>query len=98
MSVYLVSRHPGAVDWMRQMTDDGQATVIAHVGSVDFAPGDKVCGVLPLAIAARICAAGAQAHVISFDMPAALRGQELDAAMLRRLGAKLVRYDVRIVD
>lgn len=98
MAMYFVSRHQGAVDWLRQMTDDGLATVIPHVDAADFAPGDKVCGVLPLAIAARICAAGAQAHVISFDMPAALRGQELDAAMLRHLGARLVRYDVRIVD
>jgi CRISPR-associated protein Csx16 len=71
--------------------------VLSHVNGQVFEPGDRVCGVLPLALAARICASGAQAHVISYDVPESLRGQELSAAMLEALGAKLVQYDVRIV-
>ena len=95
--VYLVTRHAGAVDWMMQTLGHAQARVVSHLQGVEFAPGDVVCGVLPLSWAARICAAGAQAHVLTYDTPEALRGRELSADDLRALGAQLVRYEVRVI-
>ena len=97
--VYIVTRHAGAVDWITQaIGNDAPLSVVSHLDGVQFAPGDKVCGVLPLSWAARICANGAEAHVLTYDTPEALRGRELSAADLRILGARLVRYDVRVID
>ena len=97
MAIYIVTRHPGAVEFMRDEIGDVAARVISHLDDISFEPGDKVCGVLPLAWAARVCAAGAEAHVLTYAVPEELRGRELDAPQLRAHGAKLVRYDVRVV-
>ncbi len=98
MTVYIVTRHQGAVDWVRRSLGDAEVLVLPHLDEMNFRPGDKVCGVLPIGWAARICAAGAEAHVLTFDVPAHLRGAELDANMLTHLGTRLVRYDVRALD
>ena len=95
--VYVVTRHAGAIDWMMQALGDVPSSVVSHLDGIEFAPGDVVCGVLPLSWAARICAAGAQAHVLTYDTPEALRGRELSADDLHALGARLVRYDVRVL-
>jgi len=96
--VYIVTRHAGAVEWMTQaLGKDAQLSVVPHLDGVQFAPGDKVCGVLPLSWAARICADGAEVHVLTYDTPEAIRGRELCADELRALGARLVRYDVRVI-
>lgn len=97
MRTYIVTRHPGAIEWIRRRLGDVDADVLHHVADFSFAPGDRVCGVLPLALAARICAVGAQAHVLTYEVPESLRGQELSVTTLEALGARLVRYDVREV-
>ena len=97
MTVYVVTRHAGAVDWIRHATGAVDLRLLRHLDAVDFQRGDRVCGVLPLSWAARICAAGAEAHVLTYDTPEHLRGLELAADDLTRLGARLVRYDVRVV-
>ena len=96
--ILVVSRHQGAVEWIRAQLGSQQIAVVAHLDDASFAAGDVVCGVLPLAWAARICAAGAEALALTVDMPERLRGGELTAADLRRLGARLVRFEVRIIE
>jgi len=97
--IYLVSRHPGALDWMRRRATGATFKRLAHLDS-HFAPepGDQVCGVLPLFWVERINRAGAEAWVLEVDVPAPLRGQELSAEQLEGLQARLVRYDVRALD
>ena len=69
MTVYVVTRHAGAVDWIRRATGAVDLRLLRHLDAVDFQRGDKVCGVLPLSWAARICAVGAEAHVLTYDTP-----------------------------
>lgn len=95
MRTYLVTRHSGAVDWLKNRLCVADVLVLPHLEDIQFQAGDKVCGILPLAWAARICSQGAEAHVISVDVPPALRGQEMSAAQLDALGARLVHYEVR---
>lgn len=95
MRTYLVTRHPGAVEWLKRRLDVPEVLVLPHLENIQFQAGDKVCGILPVAWAERICAQGAEAHVISVEVPTTLRGQELSAAQLDALGARLVRYEVR---
>jgi CRISPR-associated protein Csx16 len=95
MRTYIVTRHPGAIEWIRRRLGDVDAAVLHHVGDFSFGPGDRVCGVLPLSLAAQICAVGAQAHVLTYEVPESLRGHELSVTTLEALGARLVRYEVR---
>lgn len=95
MALHLVSRHPGALAWLRRQFGDRPAHTHQHLSSDDaFAPGDLVAGVLPLHWAARLCRRGVRVWSIDVDCPASRRGTELDAAELEAWGARLVEYRV----
>lgn len=94
MVTYFISRHPGAVEWAQ-----GEALKIDQfVPHLDLAlvqAGDTVIGSLPVNLAAQVCAAGAAYWHLSLELPVELRGQELGADALRRLGAKIAPFDIR---
>jgi CRISPR-associated protein Csx16 len=61
MTTHLVTRHPGALEWLlaRGLTE------IEHVPHLDPArvePGDVVVGTLPVHLAAAVCELGARAR------------------------------------
>ena len=61
---------------------------------LELAPGDVVCGVLPLGLAAKLCAQGVRVLAIDMALPEHLRGVELSAEQLDALQARLVEYRV----
>lgn len=91
----VITRHPGAVQWVRHLLDHEVVESLPHLYTEDIDPNACYYGVFPLNLAAAICAAGAECWALTLDMPPELRGQELSAEQLQRLGASLVRYDVR---
>lgn len=93
MTVYCISRHPGAVEWLRQEGVQVDV-VIAHMEGLRLGPGDTVIGTLPIRIAAECCAAGALVLALCIEVPAGLRGCELTADEMRRHGACLRRFVV----
>jgi CRISPR-associated protein Csx16 len=96
MSTWFVSRHPGAVAWVR-----GQGLHVhhwqQHLDITAVRTGDIVAGTLPMHLAAQVCARGAHYLHLSLDMPAHWRGQELDADQLTQAGARLERYIVQAI-
>jgi|SRR5690554_3933197 len=94
MSNWLVSRHPGAVEWILQqgIAVDRQ---VAHLDTSLVQAGDCVIGTLPIQLAAAVCARGARYFHLSVELPFELRGQELDSATLTRLGATLEEFVVQ---
>lgn len=90
MSEYLiVSRHAGAVEWLRQHSIVGE--VVAHVSGPEQVRGRVVIGALPLHLAAEAEA------IISIDMPGLApeqRGRDLTPAEMDTAGATLSRYRV----
>src|SRR5690554_1325849 len=94
MTTWLVSRHPGAVEWIRQqnISIDQQ---VAHLDIEQVHAGDCVIGTLPIQLAAEICARGARYLHLSVQLPFELRGQELDSHTLNRLGATLKEFSVK---
>lgn len=60
--------------------------------------GDRVYGTLPLALAARVCALGAEYWHLDVHLPAAWRGRELTPEELSAAGARFVRYDIKEID
>lgn len=94
MSNWLVSRHAGAVEWIKQqgISIDQQ---VAHLDIELIQAGDCVIGTLPIQLAAAVCARGARYLHLSVQLPFELRGQELDSATLTRLGATLEEFVVQ---
>ena len=94
---WLITRHPGAIDWAREsgLVWD---RLEAHLSADTVAAGDRVYGVLPLPLAAELCARGAEVWHLCIPVTAAERGRELSAAELNRLGARFRRFHVEVVD
>ena len=91
MTVYFVTRHPGALDWA-QSAGIAYDEHVPHLDPAKVRAGDTVIGSLPVHLAAEVCARGARYLNLSLDLPAHLRGRELDAETLASLGARLEEY------
>lgn len=94
MSTWFVSRHPGALEWMRRIGPPFDHHV-THLDPDKVQPGDRVIGSLPVNLAADICARGAQYWNLSLRLTESDRGRELSAAELQNYSATLERYDIR---
>ena len=93
MTTFFVTRHPGALQWMRQ---HGPAfdRHITHLEPTSVVPGDSVIGTLPIHLAAQVCARGAAYWHLTLQLPEAVRGRELSAPELSALGATLQQFDI----
>lgn len=94
MTTWFVSRHPGAIEWIKKQPIAIDRWV-SHLDVHVVAPNDIVIGVLPLDAVAALCAKGAVYYALSFCVPEQLRGTELSVEILDSLGCELTRYDVR---
>lgn len=91
MNTIIVTRHKALVEFL---IETGMVTaetpVLSHVTSKDVL-GKHVIGVLPLHLAAL----AATVTEIPLDIPAELRGQELDLEQVRRFAGSPAKYSVR---
>ncbi|NWG74443.1 MAG: CRISPR-associated protein Csx16 [Rubrivivax sp.] len=94
MTVWFVSRHPGAIAWVRGK-DLAVDRWVAHLDIDAVQPGDTVAGTLPVHLAAEVCARGARYLHLRLELPSSRRGRELSAAEIDLAGARLEAYDVR---
>lgn len=94
MTVWLVTRHPGALEWAqaRGIAFDRH---VEHLAPEEVSAGDKVIGSLPVNLAAEVCARGAEYWNLSLRLERDDRGRELLAEDLERCGAVLEHYAVR---
>lgn len=94
MTVYFITRHPGALEWAKQsnITFDVHAT---HLFSLErFQAGDKVIGTLPINLIYQLNQAGVRYFHLSLVVPSELRGVELNAKQLVECQASLEEYVV----
>lgn len=93
MTIWFVSRHPGALEWMQH---EGIAfdEHVSHLDVSRIAPGDVVMGTLPIHLAAEVQACGAAYWHLELHVPSGKRGQELSAGELRTMGSTLRPYRV----
>ena len=88
----IVSRHQGAIEWLRRRGVVGD--VITHISDPSVVAGKVVVGNLPMHLAA----AADRVGVIAMpDLPAEKRGQDLTADEMENFGARLEWYAVRKV-
>jgi CRISPR-associated protein Csx16 len=96
VTTYLITRHAGAVAWVRRQGIDFKE--VSHLDDATaIKPGDRVIGPLPLSKIADVVAAGARYEAIEMDLPEGARGSELTADDMERYGARLVRYRVECI-
>ncbi|WP_290652123.1 CRISPR-associated protein Csx16 [Aquisalimonas sp.] len=91
MSTWLVTRHPGALQWLRRH-GYRDARHVSHLDIELVAKGDTVIGTLPVWMVAAVTQRGARYFHLTIPLDAACRGAELTADELDRLGARLQRY------
>jgi CRISPR-associated protein Csx16 len=97
MTTYFVTRHLGAREWARQrgITVDN---LVDHLDMAQVKDGDVVIGTLPVNLVAEVCARGGRYLHLSLDLPPEMRGKELSAENMERLGARIEEYRVNRVD
>lgn len=97
MTIWFVSRHPGASAWAAQQ---GLAVdrPVAHLAIAEVESGDVVIGTLPVNLAAAVCDRGARYLHLSLDLPVALRGRELSADEMAACGARIEEYRIARVE
>ncbi|MDT8438131.1 MAG: CRISPR-associated protein Csx16 [Wenzhouxiangellaceae bacterium] len=91
MTVHLVTRHQGAIDWLTSQGIQWDSCH-AHLNIQDIARGDTVVGILPLPKAAAVCAKGARYLHVCIDVPADRRGEELSLAEMAHLSPTIREF------
>lgn len=91
MTTFLVTRHPGALEWAARQGFPIDRR-LDHLDPPDIQPGDTVIGTLPVHLTAEVCARGGRFFNLSLDLPPAARGTELSADDMDRYGARLEEY------
>ena len=96
MRVVIVSRHAGAVEWLRQKGIEGE--VVPHLAQADIeGAGEETIfiGIFPVVLAVRIVQAGHRCWAI--DLPLLQpeqRGKELSAGEMELAGAQLLELQL----
>ena len=93
MTVFSITRHPGALDWLNRQEIAIDIT-LSHLDLSLIKPGDVVIGLLPVHLAAAVCAAGAEYWHLSMELPYEARGIELTAEEMEGYGARLEQFVV----
>ena len=92
-----VSRHAGAKRWLKEEGIEVDV-VVDHLDVEVVSAGDVVIGTLPLPLAAEVIRRGARYLHLHLPLTEQTRGLELDAAEMRRLGARLEEYRVERIE
>lgn len=90
---YLVSRHPAAIEWIKQQTSVDQ--VIEHLDISLIQPGDTVIGTLPVHLAAQVCERGGHYLHLELTIPEGLRGKELSFEDMEKCHPKINLFQVK---
>lgn len=97
MTVWFVSRHEGAIAWIKAQKDIQIDQWVAHLDVSHIGKGDVVLGTLPLGLAADVCAQGARFWFLEVPMQAMQRGQEISAEEMTQMGCRLTEFVVKRV-
>jgi len=91
MATFFVSRHPGALEWMKNSGTQFDKHV-THLNLDEVGEGDVVIGSLPVNIVADVCHKKAKYIHLSIRVNAEDRGKELSANQLADYDATLEEY------
>lgn len=92
MTTYLITRHPGAIEWFKQqgIAFDQHFTHLQNINQLQV--GDTVIGTLPINLVHQLNQLGVSYLHLSLQIPASLRGQELSAEQLQQCQAQVEEF------
>jgi len=94
MKTVVVTRHAGALEWLRKHHPEFEdCEVLAHARPEDLI-GNRVVGVLPVHMAS-MCA---EYWHLEMTVPPDCRGKELTVEDMERFGCHITRYTVEVVE
>ncbi|PJG85620.1 CRISPR-associated protein Csx16 [Conservatibacter flavescens] len=94
MTVWFISRHQGAIDWIKQQ-EIHIDRFEQHLDTNQIQAGDTVIGTLPIHLAAEVCSKGAMFYFLSLNVHFEQRGTELSAEQLTAQGCQLQPYAIQ---
>jgi putative CRISPR-associated protein (TIGR02620 family) len=87
--IYIVTRHAGAVAWLRAKGFDGE--VVPHLTGDRIRPGNTYIGVLPVPVIQQILDAGSRFYLLVLpEVTPAQRDREMTPEEMDAAGARLV--------
>lgn len=96
--IYFISRHPGAIEWMKRQSNWQVDYFLPHLTVNNIRKGDVVLGTLPLHLAAEVCQREAAFYFLQLPQEESFRGSEYSADEMEAMGCRLRRFDVRAYD
>jgi CRISPR-associated protein Csx16 len=96
MTTYFVSRHPGAFQWAKRKRISFDRALL-HLNPDKLRPGDVVIGMLPVHLAAQVCARQARYFHLAMDVPYECRGMELSMDDMSLFSARIAEYRVESI-
>jgi CRISPR-associated protein Csx16 len=91
MTIWFVSRHPGAIAWAHQAGFEVDQ-MVDHLSPEQVREGDIVIGTLPINLACEICNRKARYLHMRLDLAREDRGRELSVEDMVRCRARLEEY------
>lgn len=91
MTTLFVSRHQGAIEWIKQQSIQVDA-FIEHLNVDNIQADDVVIGTLPIYLAAEVCQKGAKFYFLSVNVAREQRGTELTCEQLEKQGCSLQQF------
>ncbi|WP_314869963.1 CRISPR-associated protein Csx16 [Aggregatibacter kilianii] len=81
MTTWFISRHPGAIEWVKQQNIQINRFE-SHLDTSLVQADDVVIGTLPIHLAAEVCQKGAKFYFLSINVAPEQRGTELTCKQL----------------
>lgn len=90
---HFISRHAGAIAWARQHYSNLKVMSQLDLNAIGL--GDEVLGTLPIHLVAAVTKKGAVYRHLVLDLTPDLRGTELTAEDMERVGAHFESYSAQ---
>jgi len=94
MTTWFISRHLGAIEWIKQQNIQIDRFE-SHLDTSLVQAGDVVIGTLPIHLVAEICQKGAKFYFLSVNVKPEQRGTELTAQQLVEQGCTLQAFHIQ---
>ncbi|MFC0322777.1 CRISPR-associated protein Csx16 [Gallibacterium melopsittaci] len=94
MTTWFISRHQGAIDWIKQQNIQIDRFE-AHLDVAQIQAGDTVIGTLPVHLAAQVCEKEAKFIFLAVNVSEQQRGAELSAGELNQQGCQLIPFHIQ---
>lgn len=94
--IYFICRHQGTIEWIKKQKNIKIDVFLEHLDlrETEIRAEDTVIGILPIDIAAQVCAKGAKFYALKIHQELSERGQIFSADKVEKMNVSLRRFQV----